>query len=223
MATKTYNKIVDCEKLAEAIEQWFAFDKFETQLQSSDDYYMVQAKKSSKLRSALGGSRAFTVVIKSNSKETIIETTTGQWVQNLSAVGIGTLLTGGLSLVGSGMAASWTKKIEVDLWNFLDNEVLSHVRSNTERECPYCAETIKAKAKICRYCDREVEPLVEEFGEILSSGDVYNENADNGKPFNTIGDSAQRIAATAAGASVRDEKTKDLMAKAPRHKDEWLE
>jgi uncharacterized membrane protein YdbT with pleckstrin-like domain len=29
-----------------------------------------------------------------------------------------------------------------------------------ERECPYCAETILAKARICKHCGKEVEPLV---------------------------------------------------------------
>lgn len=29
-----------------------------------------------------------------------------------------------------------------------------------ERECPYCAEPILAKAKVCKHCDREVEPTV---------------------------------------------------------------
>ncbi len=28
-----------------------------------------------------------------------------------------------------------------------------------ERECPYCAETILAKARICKHCSREVEPV----------------------------------------------------------------
>ncbi|MGI8497708.1 MAG: PH domain-containing protein [Gemmatimonadaceae bacterium] len=28
-----------------------------------------------------------------------------------------------------------------------------------ERECPFCAERILAKAKLCRFCGREVEPL----------------------------------------------------------------
>ncbi|MDQ6886447.1 MAG: PH domain-containing protein [Gemmatimonadota bacterium] len=28
-----------------------------------------------------------------------------------------------------------------------------------ERECPFCAEHILAKAKLCRFCGREVEPL----------------------------------------------------------------
>jgi hypothetical protein len=27
------------------------------------------------------------------------------------------------------------------------------------RECPWCAETIRAAAKVCRFCNREVEPL----------------------------------------------------------------
>lgn len=31
--------------------------------------------------------------------------------------------------------------------------------SSDERECPICAETIKAKAKKCRYCGSEVEPV----------------------------------------------------------------
>jgi len=28
-----------------------------------------------------------------------------------------------------------------------------------ERECPFCAERILARAKLCRFCGREVEPL----------------------------------------------------------------
>ncbi len=32
--------------------------------------------------------------------------------------------------------------------------------ARVERECPYCAEMILAKAKICKHCGKEVEPLV---------------------------------------------------------------
>lgn len=29
-----------------------------------------------------------------------------------------------------------------------------------ERDCPYCAERILAKAKVCKHCGRDVEPLI---------------------------------------------------------------
>lgn len=28
-----------------------------------------------------------------------------------------------------------------------------------ERDCPYCAERILAKARVCKHCQREIEPL----------------------------------------------------------------
>ena len=31
--------------------------------------------------------------------------------------------------------------------------------ARNERECPYCAERILARAQVCRFCDRAVEPL----------------------------------------------------------------
>ncbi len=31
--------------------------------------------------------------------------------------------------------------------------------SRVERECPYCAEKILARAQVCRYCDRAVQPI----------------------------------------------------------------
>ena len=34
--------------------------------------------------------------------------------------------------------------------------------ANTERSCPWCAETILVAAKICKHCGKEVEPPVSE-------------------------------------------------------------
>jgi hypothetical protein len=32
--------------------------------------------------------------------------------------------------------------------------------SGDTRKCPHCAEIIKAEAKVCRFCGRDVEPIV---------------------------------------------------------------
>jgi uncharacterized membrane protein YdbT with pleckstrin-like domain len=34
------------------------------------------------------------------------------------------------------------------------------VGAREERECPYCAERILSKAKVCKHCGRDVEPIV---------------------------------------------------------------
>lgn len=33
------------------------------------------------------------------------------------------------------------------------------IATNQERKCPFCAELIKAEAKVCKHCSREVTPL----------------------------------------------------------------
>lgn len=35
----------------------------------------------------------------------------------------------------------------------------AHEPVRETRECPFCAETILAKAKVCKHCGREIEPI----------------------------------------------------------------
>ena len=37
--------------------------------------------------------------------------------------------------------------------------VSSTAAGRIERECPFCAEPILAKARVCKHCGRDVEPL----------------------------------------------------------------
>lgn len=44
---------------------------------------------------------------------------------------------------------------------------LSTTSANTERSCPWCAETILVAAKICKHCGKEVEPQISDQAERL--------------------------------------------------------
>ncbi len=49
--------------------------------------------------------------------------------------------------------------------------VSSAAAGRIERECPFCAEPILAKARVCKHCGRDVEPLPVEV-EDTSEGDL---------------------------------------------------
>lgn len=42
--------------------------------------------------------------------------------------------------------------------------------SNSIRACPYCAETIKAEAVVCRFCNRDVAPTAATKPDLLFNG-----------------------------------------------------
>jgi hypothetical protein len=55
----------------------------------------------------------------------------------------------------------YVRGISATSWKTLTASGIAVVIDSDERECPYCAEHVKAKAKLCRYCGHDLPQLDE--------------------------------------------------------------
>lgn len=125
MATRHYQgRNINLRNLRRDIQNWFIQQEYETQSKSGERDFVIQARKAGTFRTMVGASRAFTITISGTPNEFTVTFSIGEWATNLAAIGIGTLLTGGIFLIGSGFAASWSKKIEADFLAWLDNTII---------------------------------------------------------------------------------------------------
>lgn len=62
-------------------------------------------------------------------------------------------------IIRSGEAKKDEQKKHEEQLNALAALKANDDATRTERECPYCAEHIRAKARVCKHCGRDVEPL----------------------------------------------------------------
>ena len=75
--------------------------------------------------------------------------------------GIGCLLGGLLGPIG--LIIAWTMRddAKLDEAKIVEEQDATANAYREERECPYCAEPILAKARLCKHCGRDVEPLAD--------------------------------------------------------------
>jgi hypothetical protein len=163
MAKKTYlDKNCDLEALVKDIELWFSDQSYQIQSNRTEGTWLVQAQKTETWRKAVGASRAFNILIQGHPKEFSIELGTGEWATNLAAAGVGAVLTGGVSLIGSGIAAGWSKKIEADLWNFLDQKVMFGDKAKSEHEITTLQAQEAAQEKLKQLKDAFDQGFIDE-------------------------------------------------------------
>lgn len=124
----------DLDALFRDIETWFHEQGYQTQTNKSDGTWLLQAAKTEMWRKAVGASRAFNVLIQGHPNDFSVDLSTGEWASNLTAGGVAAVLTGGASLLISGVAAGWSKKIENDLWNFIDQKIMFGEKAKSAQE-----------------------------------------------------------------------------------------
>lgn len=71
-----------------------------------------------------------------------------------------------LTLGFFGWIAHLISTLDAALYSPKDTDI-----SITERKCPYCAETIKADAVLCRFCGKELETVIRPVSQ--STGNCY--------------------------------------------------
>lgn len=135
MTKKNYrDQNCDLDTLSKDINSWFSDQGYQVQSNKTEGAWVVQAQKTEAWRKAVGASRAFNIVIQGQPNDFSVEVATGEWASNLTASGVAALLTGGSTLLVSGLAAGWSKKIESDIWNFIDQKTIFGSRVKSERE-----------------------------------------------------------------------------------------
>ncbi len=164
MSKKTYlDKNCDLNQLLKDIETWFLDQGYQTQNHVSNDNWYLQAAKTETWRKIVGASRAFNVVISGEDNNFSIELGTGEWTSNLVAGGVAAFLTGGSTLIISGITAGWSKKIETDLWNFIDQKVIFGEKSKSIYAVAFSKTQDTAESKLKKLKEAHDQGLIDKI------------------------------------------------------------
>lgn len=132
--TNYQNKNCDLDVLFQEVDAWFIQHNYKTQSNQSEGAWLVQATQAETWRVATGSSRAFNVQIMGTPNDFTVELSTGAWATNLAAGGVAALLTGGATLLLSGAAIGWSKKIEADITLYINQRIQYGVKAKNTHE-----------------------------------------------------------------------------------------
>ncbi len=123
------NSNQDLQNVYQSVMWWFKGRQYEVEATTNHDgMYLIQARKTGKIRTLLGSNLAFQVKIYVPSeqvfslREFVIETSRGKWVQNIMGAGFAGLFTAGATIWTGLATAGWGFLLENDLISYLENE-----------------------------------------------------------------------------------------------------
>ncbi|NBD16431.1 MAG: SHOCT domain-containing protein [Cyanobacteria bacterium] len=161
---------------------WFKDKEYEVESTQSGDVYLVQAAKTSWLRTVFGTNLAFKVNIywsnvPTTAGEFIIETRVGKWVRNIAGAGITAMFTGGFTVFTGVAGASWALVLERDLLNHLQNSLSLRRVSETATRATSSSETINTQASSPARSQAitELKAEIEQLQEALSKEIISRE------------------------------------------------
>jgi hypothetical protein len=117
------NKDCNLELLADAVEEHFETEGYQTQTAKKEDGWMVQAKKGGVLRELLAAERAFTITITGGPMNFRVTFGIGKWIQNLGvAVAEGLAIAPLITFVEIPISL-WSYEIEHTFWSYVEKQV----------------------------------------------------------------------------------------------------
>ena len=107
---------------------WFKEKQYELDNTEAEGNFFIQAKKTGKIRTLFGTNSAFQVKIYWSKDPTVpheftLETSTGQWLTNLTGAGVTAMFTGGFTVLTGLAGAGWSLIIENEIIGYVENDL----------------------------------------------------------------------------------------------------
>ncbi len=116
-------KACNLDNLADAIEEHFQVEGYETQSSKRPDGWLVQARKAGILRDLLAADRAFTVTISGEPNNFRVSFGIGKWAQNLAVALAEGIALAPLVFFVEVPISLWSFEIEREFWKFVEGQV----------------------------------------------------------------------------------------------------
>ena len=124
VASRDYvEKRCDLDHLANAIEEYFQAEGYESQSTRRPDGWAVQAKKAGVLRDLLAADSAFTVTLAGEPDNFRVSFGIGKWAQNLGMALMGGIAMAPVVFFVEIPISLWSFEIEREFWIFVEKQV----------------------------------------------------------------------------------------------------